>query len=372
MSPLHRKLLLSYLLVLAIGVGGVALVVWLISPNLFDRLMAGHMGAGHGPMHERMSPDVASDTRAVFGTAMLRSLLIASALATLAAVAVSAWVSDRITRPVRRLAAATGRIARGEYDERVPLPAGAPDEIGDLAARFNAMAATLADAERQRVHLIGDVAHEIRTPLTTLRGNLEGMIDGVVAPTPELLARLYDETTRLNRLVDDLQELSRVESGSVSLRIERHGPARLIEQAVATLAAPAAAKGVALGVDELLPLPDVLADADRTGQVLANLLANALRYTPEGGSVRVAARRAGDQVEFAIRDTGIGIAPEHLPHVFERFYRADPARARASGGSGIGLTVARALVEAQGGTIRAESPGPGQGTTVTFTLPVAS
>jgi signal transduction histidine kinase len=244
--------------------------------------------------------------------------------------------------------------------------------LGALAADFNAMAAALAGTEQRRRALIGDVAHELRTPLTVLEGTLEGLLDGVVAPDSTTWARLHGEAGRLRRLVDDLQELSRAEAGQIPLGLEAVSPGRIVAAAVERLAGPFADKGVALATELAGGLPLVLADHERAVQILTNLLTNALRHTPTTGTVRVAARDAGDAVEFAVADTGAGIAAEHLPHIFERFYRADRARSRALGGSGIGLTIARALVEAMGGAIRAESDGPGRGATVTFTLPVAT
>ena len=370
LSSLHRlqpKLLLSYLVVLGVGIGITALAVGLIGPGMFDRLLSDHM-SGHGEMGQTMSAEMQRETRSVFQTALLRSLLISTGVASGAAVLASVFVAWRITQPVQRIAAASRRIARGEYHERVPRASN--DELGELATSFNAMAATLEDAERQRLYLIGDVAHEIRTPLTTLRGNLEGMIDGIIEPDPALLARLYDETTRINRLIDDLQELSRVESGALPLNRTRENIRALVTRAVDAQRANFASKGVALMAEIADDLPPVLADGDRIVQVLANLLTNALRHTPPDGMVTVAALSVVEGVEISVRDTGSGIAPEHLPHIFDRFYRADPARSRQLGGSGIGLTIARALVEAHGGSIHASSPGLGHGTTIAVILPV--
>lgn len=368
LKRLQPKLLLSYLVVLSVGIGITVLAIGLIGPSMFDGLLADHMG-GHSEMGQMMSAEMQRDTRAVFQTALLRSLLISTGVATGAAVLVSAFVAWRITQPVQRIAAASRRIARGEYNERVP--SASSDELGELVTSFNAMAATLEAAERQRIYLIGDIAHEIRTPLTTLRGNLEGMIDGVIEPVPELLVRLYDETARINRLIDDLQELSVVESGSRPLERARLAPAALVLQAIAAQQTTAGARGVTLLTKIAGDLPLLVVDGDRIVQVLANLLSNAVRHTPAGGTVSVAARHTASTVEISVSDTGSGIAPEHLPQIFDRFYRADPARSRQLGGSGIGLTIARALVEAHGGSIRASSPGVGHGTVVIITLPVA-
>jgi signal transduction histidine kinase len=221
------------------------------------------------------------------------------------------------------------------------------------------------------VLLIGDVAHEVRTPLALLRGYLEGLMDGVVEPSPALWTQLHGETTRLTRLIDDLQELSRVEAGRVPINRTAVAPASLVETAATRLAPQFAEKGVALHVEAGGELPRVFTDEERSLQVLTNLLINARRYTPAQGEVFLDVRPDGEAVRFVVRDTGIGIAGEHLPHVFDRFYRVDPSRSRALGGSGVGLTIAKALVEAQGGRIWVESAGAGQGATFSFTLPRA-
>ncbi len=198
---------------------------------------------------------------------------------------------------------------------------------------------------------------------------MEGLLDGVIPTQPETFHRVHREAMRLQRLVDDLQELSRAEAGLVPLRPRRVEVRDLVEAAAARLRPQLDDKGVALAVDAAPGLPPVLADPDRIGQVLTNLLGNALQYTPAGGRVEIRARREDGGVALAVVDTGIGIPAEHLPHVFDRFYRVDRSRTRASVGSGIGLTIARHLVEAHGGSIRAESPGPGRGSTFTVILP---
>jgi len=233
------------------------------------------------------------------------------------------------------------------------------------------MAASLEHAERRRLELIGDVAHELRTPIATLEGYLEGLLDGVVEPSERTWARLHAEAGRLRRLVEDLQELSRAEAHQLSVVVKPVAPQAIVQAAVDRLAADFAAKGLALNVSLAEALPEVQADPDRAVQVLTNLLTNALRYTPAPGRVDVQVSPAGQAVRFSVRDTGIGIAPEHLPHLFERFYRVDKSRSRSLGGTGIGLTIARALVKAMGGRIWAESPGPGQGSTFSFELPAA-
>lgn len=364
---LHSRLLLSYLVVLAVGITVVAVGVQLLGPSIFDRALADRMGNGHGGMHRRMSAEIHGETVDVFRTAIFQAILMATLVATLVAVAASLFVARRIAGPVASMARASRQMAAGDFGTRVEVAE--PLELTELATSLNQLAATLEDAERRRVTLIGDVAHEIRTPLTTLRGNLEGLVDGVIEPTPQLFGVLQQETDRLTGLVDDLQQLSRVEAGDIELRITDVAIAGVVDRVVVQAAPSFEAKGVDLHV--AVPTGALLAraDADRLVQVLTNLLSNALRHTEAGGSVTIEARSGGYGVAVAVRDTGAGIAPEHLPYVFERFYRGERARTRAGGGSGIGLTIARALVEAQGGAIRAESPGAGRGTTFTITLP---
>ncbi len=372
-SPVFRRLqprlLASYLFVIAIALVIVAAGVQLIGPSIFDRVLAEHMEMGRGGMQRRMNAEVHRETVDVFRTTVFQALLIAAVVASLVALAASLFVSRRITTPIGRIADAARRIASGRLDTRVHVAE--PVELAELGDNLNTLAAALEETENRRVALIGDVAHEIRTPLTTLHGNLEGILDGVIEPTPELLDQLLAETRRLNRLVDDLQELSRVEAGAMSLRIEavRLGP--VADALASRMRQSFDERGVGLLVAVPASVPAARADADRLVQVLTNLLSNALRHTPAGGEVTIAATEAGERVEVSIRDTGTGITPEHLPHVFERFYRVDTARARAAGGSGVGLTIVKALVEAQGGSIRAESSGPGLGTTFTISLPTA-
>jgi len=289
--------------------------------------------------------------------------------ATATALLTAVVVSRRITAPIRDIARASARLAAGRYGERVG--AGGGDELGALAASFNALATALEETERQRLALIADVAHELRTPLATIQGYMEGLLDEVVVPAPALWAQLHGEAGRLRRLVDDLQELSRAESREIPLHPVPLEARQLLERAAARMAPQFAAADVTLALDVAPAVPAALADPDRTLQVLVNLLGNALRYTPAGGTVTLGAAAGDRRVVLRVTDTGSGIAPEHLPHLFERFYRADRSRSRASGGSGIGLTIARALIEAQGGTIRIESPGPGRGAMVTITVPQA-
>ena len=365
---LRGKLFLAHLLVIVVGMVTLFAATLSIAPTLFDRLMGGMMGPGASSVGGMMA-GMAETTTQAFRAAMLQALLLSTGAATLAAVVVSLFVSTRIVTPIQRLLAASQRIASGHYAERVPTTD--PDELGALAVQFNTMAAELEAAERRRVALIGDVAHELRTPLATIEGYTEGLLDGVVAPGAETWALLHDEAGRLRRLVQELQELSRAEARQLPLQLRLCPPAKLVEQAVRRIAPQFAEKGVTLSTDVPAELPPVQADADRIIQVLLNLLGNALRYTPAGGRVHVSSERQQDAVTVHVADTGIGIAPEHLPHLFERFYRVDKARSRALGGSGIGLTISRAIIEAHDGQIWAASNGMSQGATFSFMIPVA-
>jgi len=359
---LGPKLFLSYLLIVVVG----SVVLWgtaeAVAPSAFGR----HLSVMMRVMGE---PQMMGDVFTAFLRGMNTALAVAATAAFLAAVAVSIFVTRRIVAPIRAMTAASARVAAGRYEERVPVTS--DDELGELAGQFNRMATTLEQVERLRRDLIADVAHELRTPLASLDGYMEALIDGVIPAEPETFHRIRREAARLQRLVADLQELSRVEAGQGRIHPRPVEVQELADAAAARLRAQFDDKGIALDVEVPPGLPRVLADPDRIGQVLTNLLGNALQYTPPGGRVVIRARREGGSVAIAVADTGIGIAAEHLPHLFDRFYRVDRSRARSSGGSGIGLTIARHLVEGHGGSIRAESPGPGRGATFTFTLPVA-
>jgi histidine kinase len=226
--------------------------------------------------------------------------------------------------------------------------------------------------EAMRRRLIGDVSHELRTPLTAIKGSMEGLIDGVLPATEETYQQIHAEADRLNRLVDDLQELSRVEARAYQLDLRRLSVSDLVQTVTKRLSPQFEMKRIALNLELDPGLPRALADEDRAVQVLTNLLGNALQYTPENGTVTLSAQPSHQGIKISVRDNGIGIPAEYLPHLFDRFYRVDKSRSRrAGGGSGIGLTIARALVEAQGGRLWAESAGEGAGSTFSFTLPVA-
>jgi signal transduction histidine kinase len=297
-----------------------------------------------------------------------RTLLLVAVAAGLGAVLLILGLSRRILGPVEALTAAARRMEAGDLSQRVEITS--DDEIGDLARAFNRMADGLARLEELRRQLVTDVAHELRTPLTNIRGYLEALRDGMVEPERAVIDSLHEEAMLLHHLVDDLQELSLAEAGGLTLERRPLVLADVVDRATRAVRPRAETEGVALRVDlsEDLPLVDV--DPRRIGQVLRNLLDNGLTHTRPGGEILVDARAGDEWVEVGVRDTGAGIAAEDLPHVFERFYRADRSRSRATGGAGLGLAIARQLVEAHGGRIEVESE-IGQGTRFTFTLPVA-
>jgi histidine kinase len=358
---IRARLLLSFLIVIAATLGTVGAAVLLVGPGYFADAMGHRAG---DPMGAAMD----EATRAAFVDAMRQALLGATLIAIVTATIVSFAVAARIADPIARLAAAARRIAGGHYAERVSPDA--TDEISELAESFNEMAGSLEATERRRLQLVGDVAHELRTPLTTLDGYLEGLQDGVVQPSDETWRLLRGETARLTRIVNDLSDLWRAESREVPLLL---GPvdASLVCRDVAERLTPLAdPRTVRLEVDADQPRMAV-ADRDRLAQVVSNFVSNAIRYSPEGSTVRISTEATTDRIRVSVRDAGPGLAPDQLEAVFERFYRVDPSRSRALGGSGIGLAIARALAEAMGGRAWAESDGLALGATFHVELPAA-
>ena len=298
------------------------------------------------------------------GAALLLAVAGAAALALILGV-----VSTRmLTRPVHDLTRAIRSMRNGALEQTVPVRA--HDEFGEMATAFNEMSAQLARSQRVRDQMTADIAHELRTPLSVVTGYLEGIRDGVLEPTPETIATLHDEARHLQGLVEDLRTLSLADAGRLALQRESVAPDELLRSVYQAFGPLADAAGVELQVQSGDVPAAVEVDAKRMRQVLGNLVANALRFTPPGGRVALAAGREGDAVVLTVADTGAGMAPETLPHIFERFYRVDPARTAESGASGLGLAIARSLVEAHGGTIGAESV-QGSGTTMRVTLPLS-
>jgi signal transduction histidine kinase len=360
------KILFAFLLIVVLT-GIIAITVMNLSiQTSFDRHIE-KMGEGMQTMMGNMR---GLNVFANFRAAVNESLLIAFFAAFFIAIAASLVISRLITRPVNALTNASHIIARGEYDHRIPKEEISADELGQLAISFNQMAEKLEQTETMRRQLIGDISHELRTPLTAIKGSMEGLIDGVLPKDKTTFTQIYREADRLQRLVEDLQELSRVEAGQfklnkISIKIED-----LAKSAVSALESAYSRKNVNLKLHSEKNLPKTKADPDRILQVLQNLLGNALQFTPPGGEVVVAISKFNKGVEVSIQDNGAGIEARHLDHIFERFYRADPSRTRTTGGgSGIGLTISKTIIEAHAGNIWAESRGKNQGSKFTFTLP---
>jgi signal transduction histidine kinase len=270
----------------------------------------------------------------------------------------------RVVVPLGDLIDAAEKVEAGNYAVRV-RPRG-PRELRSFARAFNSMSARLESSEVQRQQLLADVTHELRTPLTVVQGNLEALLDGVYPADAEHLAPILDETRVLSRLVDDLRTLSMAEAGALALHREPTDIADLVADSVASLRTQADSAGSALIIDAAAGLPQADIDPVRLREVFSNLLSNAIRYTPRGGSVRVGVSASDGRLHVTVRDTGPGIAADALPHVFDRFYKSDESR-----GAGLGLAIAKSLVVAHGGEISAESE-PGQGTEMRFTLPVSA
>jgi signal transduction histidine kinase len=311
------------------------------------------------------------DVRAVLGDLRVRWIL-STAAALLLSGAVGLLLSRAIARPVRRLTDAAAAVSQGDLDQQVPIAT--EDELGGLSSTFNEMTARLRAARQMQVDFVANVSHELRTPLTTLKGMTETLRDGAIedeAVRDRFLGTIEAETDRLIRLVNDLLTLSRADSGALHLTRAPVNIAALAEGLAARFAEQANEKGLLIEVQASSSCPLAWGDRDRIGQVLINLLDNAVKYSPAGGTIAVrVACPAEDQVRVEVRDEGVGIAPQELGRIGERFYRTDRARSREEGGSGLGLAIARALVRAHDGELWVESE-VGQGTTVSFVLPAA-
>lgn len=328
-------------------------------PVVADGQAAGSVTVGYyGPFYF-------SENDALFLQTLNTALIIIGVLALAFAVIVGIYMARRLSRPITQTAAATTRIAAGDYTAKIDDSSGTR-EIHRLTDAVNSLAEKLAGQDALRKRLTADVAHELRTPLSSLQGHIEAFQDGVWAPDEEHLSACHAEVQRLSRLVGDLERLTNLEGGSAALEKTEFDLKNMIAGIALGFKAAAVKKGVSIEVqgEEVT----VLADSGKLGQVIVNLVSNSLRYTPEGGHIRMTVGQAGDMVLVSVEDDGIGISAEHLPHIFERFYRADASRDHRSGGAGIGLAIAKAIVDMHGGHIRVSSV-PGQGTRFTIELP---
>jgi histidine kinase len=355
-------MVLSYVAVVFVGVVTVLVATSILAPAfLHDHITL---------MEEISDPEAGQaaidDFEQGIFTGFGQALFISAILSTIVALIVGILASNRFLRPIDDIRQATRRLASGAYGERIDPPPEA--ELAALAQDVNALAQTLEDTEQERLRLIAEVAHELRTPLATIKGYMEGLVDGVFPASDEIFIATGREAARLERLSADLSELSRVEERAIDLNYEPLDIGVIATGVAARLEPQFDTKGVSLRV-ETMPVLRALVDNDRMAQVFTNTIGNALSYTDEGGEVEISGASTDGQVAVSVTDTGRGLTEQQLDTVFDRFYRADRS---APGGAGIGLTIARSLVEAQRGTITATSPGPHQGTTFTITLPSTS
>ncbi len=370
--------MLSFALVVAIGLGAVIVIAnQITNQELMSYMMgqdsgmmgSGMMGQGQGAMHGPSQMQQRTLDR------INSAVLLGGGVALLAALVIGFVVFRTITHPIDQLSHAAHSLARGDLSARVAATPHSSrlgdDELTELGATFNVMAGSLQKAETLRRDMTADIAHELRTPLAVMRGNLEAMLDGVYPPDAEHLQPVLNQVHLLTRLVEDLRTLALAEAGQLPLSKRPIELNQLIESTLASFQAQASAQRVTLTATPLDLVPAIDVDADRVQQTLGILIANALRHTPADGSIKVTLRRDATQAIIEVADSGAGIPPEDLPHVFERFYRADKSRSRESGGSGLGLAIAKSIVQAHGGTISATSE-VGHGTCVRFTLPLKS
>jgi signal transduction histidine kinase len=358
---LRSRLFFSHIIVMVMGLAVLIVMGKFSSPRFFVIYLRQIEGEGYTVQQVR------ARLLQGFETAWSRGALWSVVVGATAAGGLSYWSSRRIMQPLEQMESITQKFSSGEMDARVP--ASDIPELDRLASGFNRMADDLEGVEQRRRDLVGDLAHELRTPLTIVEGYLEALYDGTLTPSEDVYQRLIRETRRMGRLVNDLQELSKLEAGYLPINAVPLSLRPLLTAILEKFMDQLDDAGPTLTLACPPEVPLVLADAERVEQILNNLIGNALRYTATG-TITVQVTAAAPWVWIAVVDTGIGIAPDDLPHVFERFWRADRSRDRHSGGSGIGLAISRRLVELQGGTIEVTSVLD-QGTTFRFSLPMA-
>ena len=355
---LRLKLFIAILIVALICVVASAVLAGYIARSQIRRYgeeMEGSPG-WRGPKHAR--------GEALRGVTL--GFLFAGLLAVSLALVLSVFLADRISKPLSELTDATGSIADGDYAKRVDISGG--KEIEELAEAFNRLSENLEQNEALRKNMVADIAHELRNPLATIRAQLEALEDGVIEADQSAIDSLMEDTMLLTRLVEDLQQLSIVEAGQLKLDLVPVDPGETVRGVASRFEQEFTQKGISLEMDVAGALPQVKADQFRLAQVLGNLVKNSLLHTPDGGRITVSATQSEGEVVFSVADNGPGIGSDELQYIFERFYRTDRSRARATGGAGLGLSIAKSLVEAHGGRIRAESER-GKGTTISFTVP---
>jgi len=383
-KSLRMRLLQANLVLVILTMVIFVITTMVITPRVHDHMMADERRRG-GPNSMILDgtiviegrnakgetviavPDTLLRAELLYRNAVWRSIWISMALAMALSLVTSFTLAKVLAAPLQQLAHASRRIASGNFTP-IQISEGAK-EVHELASQFNHMAKALKDAEQRRAALIGDVAHELRTPLTSIQGYAEGILDGVMNPDERNITIIRDEANRMHRLVDDLQSLSRAEAGTLTLYRAPADLHEIVRRTTELLEGVALERQVTFVITHEHATEPVVCDADRIRQVLINLLTNAIRVSQPNGQIDITIGHDANTVWCRVRDFGEGIDAQHLSHIFERFYRVDPSRTRATGGAGVGLTIARAIIEAHGGTLTAQSDGLGTGATFVMTLP---
>lgn len=367
-NRLSTRLTAAFILSAVIGVVLVALLAYRYTSSDFSSFLH-HIENMQGMMGGMMGNQTVREIEQDFRGNLRQTLWIAGIAGLVFAIVLSAVITRQIVAPLSKAAAAAGRVAQGDFKQIVDI--GGPAEFNQLGQAFNSMAATLERDKQLRRNMVADIAHELRTPLTVLQGNVEAMLDGVIPADLTHLTSLHQETLLLARLVEDLRTLSLAEAGQLEFRPKPVNLKNLSTQMIGSFRSLLNSKNINAEIEGSDNLPEINVDPERTAQALRNLVNNAIHYTPEGGSIHIVMNAENDGVKLSVADTGIGIAPEDLPRLFDRFFRVDRSRTRITGGSGLGLAIVKQLIEAQGGRVWAEST-PGKGSTFSFWLPRAT
>lgn len=370
-SHLHVKYFLSFIIVMIVFIGALIAAVEFILPNAFNQ----HLEFMSSILSEegQILKEHNLNLYASFRTAIYKSLQFALPISMLAFFFISVFFSREFVRPIKELSRISQKICEGKFDQRIALPEKLSlanmDELRQLAVNFNQMASRLENTEQLRRQLIGDVSHELRTPIALISATMEGLIDGIVPRSNKTFYQVQVEAERLAKLIYDLQELSIIESGTFQIVKEKNNMNEVISAVIGNLAPQFIKKEIQIITDFQESGIDARFDINRLKQVLTNILTNAYRYSHKGGLVTIKSISSADEIQVLVSDSGIGISREDLPYIFTRFFRADKSRSRNSGGSGIGLTIAKHIVESHGGRIWAHSPGENKGATIGFSLP---
>ena len=358
-NRLSFRLTSYFLLAAVLGVALVAVLTYNSTSSGFDSFL-GHM-AGSG-----MMGNIVAGAEREFLNNLGRSLWLAGILGVVLAIVLGGLFTRQIVAPLEKVSSAARRVTQGDLDQRVDIRGSS--ELAELGESFNIMAETLRHDRSLRHNMVADIAHELRTPLSILQGNIEAMIDGVLPLDNENLSSLHQETMLLARLVEDLRTLSLAETGQLRFQPGAIDLKALSRQVIDQYQAPLLSKRIEVVLESPEGLPQAWADPDRTAQVVRNLMNNAFNYTPEGGTITVRLTSGSSGITVSVIDTGAGIPPKDLAYVFDRFYRVDRSRTRSTGGSGLGLAIVKQLVETQGGSVRVEST-VGRGSTFSFSIP---